>query len=265
MLAAIEYTTRSAVWRGRDGHQNPPSRCYLPQSWPVYRLQRLVSLSVCLLLMLLLCLVAFVLLQVAPSSPRIRYERGVRTLEDGGGLLSGTGHHGVEDDYNSDSAFDEYEDEEDEEELVMSEDYKDGGQEYEYNPEFDMSYFDFSIKENIADARGMGGQKLQQHEEAGTFKTPAMRVSWSQLQLPPFRLVSSTGLEVVRDGVMFSPEVEAKLKDPGMSDENVGRLLWQLRSREVTELRDPSWERCGRPKNQWVKFSGGLAACARYR
>lgn len=265
MLAAADCPIRPAVWRGWGGHQNTLSRCYLPQSWPVYRLQRLVSLAVCLLAMLLLCLVAFVLLQATPASPRIRFGRGVKTPKDGGGLLSGTGHHGVEDDYNSDSALDEYEEDEEDEELVMSEDYKDGGREYEYNPEFDMSYFDFSIKENAADARGAGGRPLEQHEGAGTFKTPAVRASLTQLPLPLLRLVSSAGLEVVRDGVMFSPEVEAKLKDPGMSDEDVGRLLWQLRFREVTELRDPSWERCGRPKNQWVKFSGGVAACARYR
>ena len=261
MLAAAEHPVRPAVWRGWWGHQNSASRCYLPQSWPVYRLQRLVSLAVCLLAVLLLCLVAFVLLQTAPASPRIRFGHGVRTLEDGGHMLTGTGHHGVQDDYYSNSALDE-----DEEELVMSEDYEDERPEYEYNPEFDMSYFDFSIKENTADAGGEGGQPLQQqHEGTGTFNTPVLRASWAQLPLPPLRLVSHAGLEVVRDGVMFSPEVEAKLKDPGLSDQDVERLLWQLRSQKVTELRDPSWERCGRPKNQWVKFSGGVAACARYR
>ncbi|XP_063845121.1 four-jointed box protein 1-like isoform X2 [Scylla paramamosain] len=219
MLAAAEYPPiRPAMWRGWRGPATTPSRCYLPQSWPVYRLQRLVSLAVCVLAVLLLCLVAFVLLQAAPASPRIQLGRGERTAEDEGQLF------GMDDSYNSDSALDEYEDEEDDEELVMSEDYEEDEQE-----------------------------------------TPVVRPSWAQLPLPPLRLVGRSGLEVVREGVMFSPDVEARLKDPGMSDEDVGRLLWQLRSRKVTELRDPSWERCGRPKNQWVRFSGGVAACARYR
>ncbi|MPC57468.1 Four-jointed box protein 1 [Portunus trituberculatus] len=263
MLAAAEYPSiRPAMWRGWRGPATTPSRCYLPQSWPVYRLQRLVSLAVCVLAVLLLCLVAFVLLQAAPASPRIQLGRDERTAEDEGQLFR------MDDSYNSDSALDEYEDEEDDEELVMSEDYEED-EEYEYNPEFDMSYFDFSIKDDGAGGgagAGAGaGEQAPQEQEATTFRTPVMRASWAQLPLPPLRLVGREGLEVVRDGVMFSPDVEAKLKDPGMSDEDVGRLLWQLRSRKVTELRDPSWERCGRPKNQWVRFSGSVAACARYR
>ncbi|KAG0728500.1 Four-jointed box protein 1 [Chionoecetes opilio] len=258
LTAAQYYPMRPAVWRGWDRHHHPPSRCYLPKSWPVYRLQRLVTLAVCLLAVLLMCLVAFTLLQAAPASPRIRFGR-VRTLEDEEQPLSGPGHR--EDDYNSESALDDYDDEEDEEELVMSEDYEDTGRDHEYNPEFDMSYFDFSIKGKAVGAGGAGGRL---DEGAGTFKTPVIRASWTQLPLPPVHLMNRGGVEVVRDGILFSGEVEAKLKDPGMSDEEVGRLLWQVRSRQVVELRDPSWDRCGRPKNQWVKFTGGVAACARY-
>lgn len=254
MLGAVEYPLLPAAWGGRC----TPCRYYLPPSWPVYRLQRVVSAALCLLAVLLLCLVALVLLQAAPASPRVR---GVR----GGPRLVATGLGGAEEDDYSDSGLDEYDDEEDEEELVMSEDYEDeyegeDGRPYEDNPEFDMSYFDFSIKEG-----GAVQQHQQEEEAAAAFVTPALRTWLPRLTLPPLHLRGRSGVEVVRDGVLFSPQVEARLRDQGLSDAEVGRLLWQLRRRDVAELRDPSWERCGRPKNQWLRLAGGSAACARYR
>lgn len=261
MLGAAEYPLRSAAWGGRGGRRGP-CRCYLPPSWPVYRLQRLVSAALCLLAVLLLCLLALVLLQAAPASPRVRGGAGPPRR-------AGPGLGGVEDDDYSDSGLDEYEyeDEEDEEELVMSQDYEDEGEdgrEYEDNPVFDMNYFDFSIKEGAAGlAPPPPPPPPRQEDEA--FRTPALAWSWPRLALPPRRLAGRGGLELVRDGVLFSQRLEARLADQGFSDAEVGRLLGQLRRRDVAELRDPSWERCGRPKNQWLLLAGGTAACARYR
>lgn len=257
MLGVTEYPLRPAAWGSRGGRR-APCRCYLPPSWPVYRLQRLVSAALFLLAVLLLCLLALVLLQAAPASPRVRGGAGAPRRAGPG--LGG----GAEDDDYSDSGLDEYEDEEDEEELVMSQDYededKDGG-EYEDNPVFDMSYFDFSIKEGAAGDAAPPPPR----QENEPFRTPALAWSWPRLALPPRRLADRGGLEVVRDGVLFSPRLEARLADQGFPDAEVGRLLGQLRHRDVAELREPSWERCGRPKNQWLLLAGGVAACVRYR
>ena len=34
---------------------------------------------------------------------------------------------------------------------------------------------------------------------------------------------------------------------------------------KVQEMREPQWNRCGRPKNQYVVLEDGSALCARYR
>lgn len=55
------------------------------------------------------------------------------------------------------------------------------------------------------------------------------------------------------------------MPEPELRDARVGEMQSQMRSGEVTVLQEPTWEKCGRPKNQWLEMSSGDAACARYR
>ena len=41
--------------------------------------------------------------------------------------------------------------------------------------------------------------------------------------------------------------------------------LMSLRTRRVSSLDTPTWQRCGRDKNRFLTFSDGVHACARYR
>lgn len=253
-------------------------------------MQRLVSVAVCLLAFVLLTLIAFVLVQVTPSTHVLR-SSGVVMATDvknnhdktksevgvGVGMtvrkLEDHPEYGnnADEDYNDEDEDDDYDDELDEEDddLILDDNYDDYDNEDEYNPVFDMKYFDFSLKEGGDDANGEEKPGQQEVESAArapptfTFTTPKLRETWRGF--PQASLVNDRGVKVVEDGVVFSPEMEALLKEPQMSDAALGKLQEQLRTLQVKRLQDPTWDRCGRPKNQWVELVGGIAACARYR
>ncbi|XP_046558586.1 LOW QUALITY PROTEIN: four-jointed box protein 1-like [Haliotis rubra] len=70
--------------------------------------------------------------------------------------------------------------------------------------------------------------------------------------------------QVVVDAIYWSPQVE-QLIPKGMS--NYSRIGWVRRMRvtHIKSLQQPSWDRCGRPKNGYVVMEDGTAMCARYR
>ncbi|KAG7153290.1 extracellular serine/threonine protein kinase four-jointed-like [Homarus americanus] len=293
-LTTVDYPLRPVVsrtWGKPFRTHRRWSWCYFPQSFPVYRMQRLVSVVLCLLGLLLLSLVAFVLVQVTPTTQVLRgggLMMAAHTRNNGLDLMSvndntkwdvglGVGRtvrkledhpeykRSVEDDYTDDDD-DDFDDDEDD--LILNDSYDedyDNQEDDEYNPVFDMKYFDFSVKEEGGDNKRKTHTSQQEEaaEDRSTFKTPTVRETWKNL--PQVNLISDYGLEVVVEGVVFSPAVEALLLEPEISDATVGRVQERLRSQEVTGLKEPTWERCGRPKNQWVELVGGGAACARYR
>nr|XP_053627914.1 extracellular serine/threonine protein kinase four-jointed-like [Cherax quadricarinatus] len=305
-LATVDYPLRPVVSRTWDKPSRSRSRwncSYFPQSFPVYRMQRVVSVVLCLLGLLLLSVVAFVLVQVTPTTQILRMEltptpdtknsrqhlvaddrkwdvgiaRTARKLEDHPEYK-----RSVEEVYSDDEAPDEDDDEDD---LILNESYDENyehQEDDEYNPVFDMKYFDFSIKEGEGDLNAVAnrgqnqedkkkGKKMSEDAESrhnvveasNSFKTPRVGQKWTNL--PRVILVNDYGVVVVEEGVVFSGAVEAILQEPQTSDASVGEVQKQLRMREVRGLQEPTWERCGRPKNQWVELSGDVAACARYR
>lgn len=290
-LATVDYPLRPAVSRSWGKPQRPRTRwkcCYFPQSFPVYRMQRLVSVVLCLLGLLLLSLVAFVLVQVAPTSQVLRGGLVMAANTRNNGMSAddnrkwdvglGVGRtarkledhpeykRSAEENDSDDDALDEADDEDD---LVLNDNYEEEEEEEEEennNPVFDMAYFDFSIKEGDADPHSSKTNSAAEQQITGSsfFKTPTVLGKWKDL--PRLSLVNDYGLEVIEDGVVFSSSVEALLKEERLSDAMVGQVQEKLRSQEVTGLKEPTWERCGRPKNQWVELgSGSSAACARYR
>nr|XP_045581769.1 extracellular serine/threonine protein kinase four-jointed-like isoform X1 [Procambarus clarkii] len=291
-LATVDYPLRPVVARTWSKPSRPRSRwtcSYFPQSFPVYRMQRVVSVVLCLLGLLLLSVVAFVLVQVTPSTqilrgeptPSLRPSEPLRDPDDRKWDVSiGRTARKLEDHPEYKRSVEEVysEDEtEDEDDLILNESYDenyDNQEDDEYNPVFDMKYFDFSIKDVDGDLNEEVKQEQQEKEEepetedkvdssSTAFKTPQVGEKW--LNLPEVSLVNDYSVEVIEEGVIFSRAVEALLQEAGMSDGAVGEVQEQLRSREVKGLQEPTWERCGRPKNQWVELGGNTAACARYR
>ncbi|XP_037772848.1 extracellular serine/threonine protein kinase four-jointed-like [Penaeus monodon] len=290
-LATVDYPLRPAVartWGKPQRRRNSWKCCYFPQSFPVYRMQRLVSVLLCLLGVVLLSVVAFVLVQVTPpqilrgrfgyadgGDGAVARESADAAMTQGGLEVVRTARkledhpeyrRSLEDDYNSEDEGGEEEDEADD--LVLTADgYDDDGYESEedddYNPVFDMDYFDFSITGDRGGKQGPGRGRQPAKASTSTFKTPRIREKWKNL--PRVSLKNDHGMKVVEDGVVFSAAAEDLLKESHLSDTTVGEVQAQLRSHKVVKLEEPNWEKCGRPKNQWVELSTGGAACARYR
>nr|XP_027232670.1 extracellular serine/threonine protein kinase four-jointed-like [Penaeus vannamei] len=291
-LATVDYPLRPAVARtwGKPQRRHGSCKCcYFPQSFPVYRMQRLVSVLLCLLGVVLLSVVAFVLVQVTPPQEVLRGRFGY--LGGGGGAVARENadaamtqgglevvrtarkledhpeyRRSLEDDYNSEDEGGEEEDEADD--LVLTADgYDDDGYESEedddYNPVFDMDYFDFSLTGDRGGKQSPGRNRQSATASTSTFKTPRVRERWKNL--PRVSLKNDQGMKVVEDGIVFSAAAEELLKESHLNDATVGEVQAQLRSHKVVKLEEPNWEKCGRPKNQWVELSTGGAACARYR
>lgn len=291
-LATVDYPLRPAVARtwGKPQRRHGSCKCcYFPQSFPVYRMQRLVSVLLCLLGVILLSVVAFVLVQVTPPQEVLRGRFGY--LGGGGGAVARENadaamtqgglevvrtarkledhpeyRRSLEDDYNSEDEGGEEEDEADD--LVLTADgYDDDGYESEedddYNPVFDMDYFDFSLTGDRGGKQSPGRNRQSATASTSTFKTPRVRERWKNL--PRVSLKNDQGMKVVEDGIVFSAAAEELLKESHLNDATVGEVQAQLRSHKVVKLEEPNWEKCGRPKNQWVELSTGGAACARYR
>jgi len=80
----------------------------------------------------------------------------------------------------------------------------------------------------------------------------------------PLSLENNLGDTLVRDGMYWSSEVEATIPT-GLPEQLVESELSKLRSRTVKSLEEPSWLKCGREQNRFVRFQDGSTGCARYR
>jgi len=80
----------------------------------------------------------------------------------------------------------------------------------------------------------------------------------------PLSLENKLGDTIVSDGMYWSSEVEAKIPT-GVPEDLIEGELFKLRSRTVKALEEPSWLKCGREQNRFVRFQDGSAGCARYR
>ncbi|XP_071099818.1 four-jointed box protein 1-like [Haliotis cracherodii] len=70
--------------------------------------------------------------------------------------------------------------------------------------------------------------------------------------------------QVVVDAIYWSPQVE-QLIPKGMSNYSLIGWVRRMRVTHVKSLQQPSWDRCGRPKNGFVVMEDGTTMCARYR
>ncbi|XP_022255224.1 extracellular serine/threonine protein kinase four-jointed-like isoform X2 [Limulus polyphemus] len=72
------------------------------------------------------------------------------------------------------------------------------------------------------------------------------------------------GIPVVEDDIFWSEEVDS-LVSKGVTDDEVWAFIYRMRHLQVVQIEPPTWNRCGRPKNQYVTFQDGSHVCARYR
>ncbi|KFM75548.1 hypothetical protein X975_18527, partial [Stegodyphus mimosarum] len=77
-------------------------------------------------------------------------------------------------------------------------------------------------------------------------------------------LINIEGVPIVEDAIYWSKELEERTPK-GAEDSDVQNALQKLRKLKVQRVEPPTWNRCGRPKNQFVIFEDGSKACARYR
>lgn len=69
---------------------------------------------------------------------------------------------------------------------------------------------------------------------------------------------------IITDGVFWSSQLE-RLYPEGVTEADVASFSRSVKKERVKRVEAPSWNRCGRPKNQFVVFRDGTRACARYR
>jgi len=117
-----------------------------------------------------------------------------------------------------------------------------------------------------AGERDLGEEKHRQH---GQDKDEMLttRPEGSQYKLAfhsPLSLENKFGDTLVRDGMYWSSEVEASIPT-GLPEQLVEGKLSNLRSRTVKALEEPTWLKCGREQNRFVRFEDGSTGCARYR
>ncbi|GBN06301.1 Four-jointed box protein 1 [Araneus ventricosus] len=77
-------------------------------------------------------------------------------------------------------------------------------------------------------------------------------------------LINIEGVPIVEDRIFWSDELE-KSSPKGLGDPEAQAALQKLRASRVKRVEAPTWNRCGRPKNQFVIFDDNSKACARYR
>lgn len=106
-------------------------------------------------------------------------------------------------------------------------------------------------------------KSLSSQTKKARFSVPFHR-SHEILRRKKVTLRTASGVPIVEDKIFWSEELE-QITPKGVPDESVDGILHQLRRLRVEEVQAPSWNRCGRPKNQFVIFENGLKACARYR
>jgi len=135
-----------------------------------------------------------------------------------------------------------------------------------------------SVEEEVGEAVGdqggeadQVGEKQEDKEDQGALTTRRYKLTTrpegSQYKLAfhsPLSLENKLGETLVRDGMYWSSEVEATIPT-GLPEQLVESELSKLRSRSVKSLEDPSWLRCGREQNRFVRFQDGSTGCARYR
>ncbi|XP_076328830.1 uncharacterized protein LOC143235012 [Tachypleus tridentatus] len=71
-------------------------------------------------------------------------------------------------------------------------------------------------------------------------------------------------MPIVEDDIFWSEEIETGVPK-GVTDNEVWTFIHRIRNLEVVKVEPPTWNRCGRPKNQYVTFQDGSRVCARYR
>jgi len=52
---------------------------------------------------------------------------------------------------------------------------------------------------------------------------------------------------------------------PGVTAEDIAEFQKKLRVGRVSQIQKAQWNKCGRPKNQYIVFNDNSTFCARYR
>lgn len=90
------------------------------------------------------------------------------------------------------------------------------------------------------------------------------QIQMPRLSLQPGDIRSSTGLPIIVDFLFWSDAVE-DLVPKGVTAEDVVGLQEKIRVGRVSQIQKAQWNRCGRPKNQYIVFKDNSTFCARYR
>jgi hypothetical protein len=84
----------------------------------------------------------------------------------------------------------------------------------------------------------------------------------------PIKVIISRSLipkkVITEDNLYWSQWIE-NLMSKGLSDNNVSHFLNRIKLTKVIRVESPTWNKCGRAKNQFVVFEDGTEVCARYR
>lgn len=229
-LANVDYPLRPNVHRMWGKLQRPRSKwqcCYFPQSFPVYRMQRMISMILCLLVMVLLSVIAFVLVQIVPPqqmakaksvSPGDVIETGVGSEEDYRKRESGLGlvrtarkledhaeyKRSVDDDYSE--AEDDYAADDEDDDLILNNygdnEYEEEEDDYNKNPVFDMKYFDFSAKARESQrGEDKADSEKGKSRDASAFTTPPIGQKWENL--PKVTVESEFRMDIIEMGSCF--------------------------------------------------------------
>ena len=71
--------------------------------------------------------------------------------------------------------------------------------------------------------------------------------------------------KVITEDVIFWSQWMENLFPKGLSDKSVFHFLSRVKVSKVMRVEAPTWNKCGRPQNQFVMFEDGTQVCARYR
>lgn len=69
---------------------------------------------------------------------------------------------------------------------------------------------------------------------------------------------------VAEDNIFWSQWLENQFPR-GLSDNSVQHFLSRVKAGRAVRVEAPTWNKCGRPQNQFVMFEDGTQVCARYR
>ncbi|XP_064635848.1 uncharacterized protein LOC135493028 [Lineus longissimus] len=77
-------------------------------------------------------------------------------------------------------------------------------------------------------------------------------------------LFSDKQVPIVEDRIYWAREVE-KLLPKGITSEEIAKFQSSVRNMHIKQMSQPLWNKCGRPKNQYIVMENGVSMCARYR